>query len=88
MATIMDFKDAANIPGSRITTKNTRERDMLVTLRNTILKKFKECTSGLYYYNITKHDDYESINDTHKAKLNFNTYYMLKNVNINKEYLT
>ena len=41
----------------RITTDTNQERAMTVTLQNGKFFKFKECESGIYFYNTEKKDD-------------------------------
>ena len=65
-----------------------KERDMIVTLRERDLFKFKECASGIYYYNNTKHESEEATNNTHKTRYIVHPYYILNTVNNKKGYLT
>ena len=57
MATILQFKEVADIPGVRITTDTDQERTMTVTIQNGKLFKLKECKSGIYYYDTEKKYD-------------------------------
>ena len=50
MATILSFKEVADIPGVRITTDTETERAMKLSLGNGRTLKFKECKSGLYLF--------------------------------------
>ena len=59
MATILSFKELADILGVIITTDTKQERAMLVSLGNGKTLKFKECESRLYFYDIEKKDDEE-----------------------------
>ena len=81
----MYLKDISKITGGRINTDTSKERDMIVTSSNRNLFRFKQCASGLYYYDTKKHDDDDATNGTHKTKRNFNSYSMLKTENNNKE---
>ena len=54
MATILSFKEVADIPGLRITTDTKQEILMTVSLGNGRTLKFKECESGLYFYDTEK----------------------------------
>ena len=54
MATILSFKEVADIPGVRITTDTKQEIAMTVSLGNGKTFKFKECESGLYFYDTKK----------------------------------
>ena len=87
MDTILDFNDVANVSGSQITRNTAKERALIVTFSNINGFKFKECMSGLCYYDNMKHDDNEAINCPHKTKKIVIPYYMLQTVNNNKEYL-
>ena len=57
MATILSFKEVADIPGVRITTDTKQERAMTVYLGNVRTLKFKECESGLYFYDTEKKEN-------------------------------
>ena len=50
MATILSFKEVADIPGVRTTTDTKQERAMMVYLGNVRTFKFKECEYGLYFF--------------------------------------
>ena len=64
MATILSFKEVADIPGARITTNTNQERAMTVTLQNWKFFKFKECKSGIYFYDTeNKYDKAEENNN-------------------------
>ena len=71
----------------RITTDTNQERAMTVTLQNGKFFKFKECESGIYFYNTEKKDDEteESNNNNNNAIID---YYYLKNFKEHKKYLT
>ena len=57
MATILSFKEVADIPGTRITTDMKQERAMTVSLGNGRTLKLKECKSGLYFYDTLKKEN-------------------------------
>ena len=64
MATILSFKEVADIPGVRITTDTKQERAMTVSLGNRRNLKIKECESGLYFYDTEKKENnVEEINN-------------------------
>ena len=50
MANILSFKEVADIPGVRITTDTKQGRAMKVSLGKVRTLKYKECGSGLYFY--------------------------------------
>jgi len=51
MANILSMKDVASIPGVRVLYDSTLERTMFVHF-NGCVYKFKECSEGLYYYDM------------------------------------
>ena len=57
MATILSFKEVADIPGARITKDTKQEIAMTVSLGNGRILKFKECESGLYFYDTEKKEN-------------------------------
>ena len=54
MDAILSFKKLADITGVRIATDTKQERVMKVYLGNGRTLKFKECDSGLYFYDTEK----------------------------------
>ena len=70
MATILSFKEMADIPGVRITTDKKQERAMTVSLGNGRTLKFKECESGLYFYDTEKKEsNVEEINNINENEI-------------------
>ena len=57
MAAIRSFKEVADIPGVRITTDKKQEIAMTVYLGNRTTLKFKECESGIYFYDTGKKEN-------------------------------
>ena len=55
----------------------------LIMIYGTIFK-FKECISGLYYYDMTSND----VKDSDKANSKFTPYYLLLTVTKSKEFYT
>ena len=87
MATILQFKEVADIPGVRITTDTDQERTMTVTIQNGKLFKLKECKSGIYYQDTEKKDDEaEENNKTNKNTIIY--YSCLQTVKENTNFLT
>ena len=86
IATILSFKEVADIPGVRITTDIEKERAMTVSLGNGSTIKFKECESGLYFHDTEKEpNNEEEINNINGDVID---YYYLQTVQENKKYLT
>ena len=64
MATILYFKEVADIMGVRITTDTEKERAMILSLGNGRTLKFKECESGIYFHDTEKNtNNVEEINN-------------------------
>ena len=55
LSTILSFKDLKNIPVVQIKMGTLIEKAMNVILRYGTVFDFKECRSGLYYFDMTKH---------------------------------
>ena len=70
MATILSFKEVVDIPGVRITTETKQERAMTVSLGNAWTLKFKECESGIYFYDTEKKENnVEEINNMNENEI-------------------
>ena len=77
----------ADIPGVRITMDTNAERAMTVTLQNRMFFKFKECDSGLYFYDTEKKiDKSEEINNNNNS--NIINYYCLQIIKEDENLLT
>ena len=84
MATILSFTEVADIPGVRITTDTKQERAMTVSLGNGRTLKFKECESGLYFYDTEKETNkVEEINNINGDVID---YSYLQTVQENKKF--
>ena len=57
---------------------------MNLILRDETVFNFKECVSGLYYYDMTSND----VKDSDKANSKFTPYYLLLTVTKSKEFYT
>ena len=86
MATILSFKQVADLPGVIITTDTSKERSMIVTLKDGTVFKFKECASGLYYFDTDKSSDEVAI--VNNTRSNVTEYTMLQTVKGNQEFLS
>ena len=87
MATILSFKEVADIPGVRIITDTKQERAMTASLGNRMTLRFKECESGLYFYDTEKKENnVEEINNINENEII--DYYSLQTVQENKNFLT
>ena len=86
LATILAFSEVASLPGINITMNSNKERAILVHMMDSKkVLKFKECSSGLYYYNSANPHEHEFVVD----KLNYTLpYSFLQTTNSNKEFLT
>ena len=87
MDTILYFKGVADILGVRITTDTKQERAMTVSLGNGRTLKFKECKSGLYFYDTEKKENnVEEISNMNENEIIEFSY--LKTIQENKNFLT
>ena len=86
MATILYFKEVADIPGVRITTDTEKEIAMTVSLGKGRNLKFKECEYGLYFHDTEKEtNNVEEINNINGDVID---YSYLQTVQENKNFLT
>ena len=70
MATIMSFKEVADIPGVRIATDTKQERAMTVSIENGRTLRSKECKSGIYFYDTEKRENnVEEINNMNENEI-------------------
>ena len=70
MATILSFKEVANVPVVRITTDTRQGSAMTVSLGNGRTLKFNECESGIYFYDTEKKENkVEEINNTNENEI-------------------
>ena len=70
MANTLSFEQVEDIPGVRMTMDTKQERAMKVYLGNGRTLKFKECESGLYFYDTEKNDNnVEEINNINENEI-------------------